>query len=107
MLTDRQKQILSFCATGRKSREIAKYFNLGQDSIYGELRLLQRLNLLQKSAAHRGASANFFTIGAEPQLDGQYERKSKLDAHCEHEYNADLVNVDFVKHSHNIWGAAA
>lgn len=107
MLTDRQKQILSFCATGRKSREIAKYFNLGQDSIYAELRLLQRLNLLQKRDAHRrGVSANFFTIGAEPQLDGQYERKSNLDAHCENEYDAALVNVDFIKHSHKIWMVA-
>lgn len=98
MLTERQKQILAFCATGRKSREIAKLFNLGKDSIYGELRLLQRLGLLEKrDSTRRGVPVTFTTIGDTPQLDTQYENV----------YDPALVNVDFIKSSHNIWGQAA
>ena len=98
MLTERQKQILAFCATGRKSREIAKLFNLGKDSIYGELRLLQRLGLLEKrDAPRRGVPVTFTTIGTEPQLDSQYENV----------YDPEVVNVDFIQRSHNIFGVAA
>lgn len=106
MLTDRQKQILAFCATGRKSREIAKLFNLGKDSIYGELRLLQRLGVLEKSAAKSrlGVSATFTTVGAEPVLDSQYERDTDLYAP---QYDPELVNLEFIRRSHNIFARAA
>ena len=106
MLTDRQKQILDFCATGRKSREIAKFFDLGKDSIYGELRLLQRLGLLQKTVIKKrhGVAATFTTVGAEPVLDSQYERDTDLYAP---QYDPELVNVEFIKHSHNIFARAA
>jgi hypothetical protein len=104
MLTDRQKAILNFCTHGKKSREITKYFQLGVDSIYLELRLLQRLGLIQKTAAKSRAPAVFTTVGTEPALDGQYERDTDLYAP---EYDPELVNVEFIRHSHNIFARAA
>jgi len=104
MLTDRQKQILAFCATGRKSREITKYFQLGVDSIYLELRLLQRLGLIQKTAAKSRAPAVFTTVGTKPVLDSQYERDTDLYAP---QYDPELVNVEFIRTSHNIFARAA
>ena len=105
MLTDRQKQILAFCATGRKSHEIAKLFNLGKDSIYGELRLLQRLGLLEKrDAPRRGVPVTFITVGTEPMIDNDYERDTDLYAP---QYDPALVNLEFIRTGHNIFARAA
>lgn len=105
MLTDRQKQILAFCATGRKSREIAKLFNLSNDSIYGELRLLQRLGLLEKrDAPRRGVPVKFTTVGTKPMIDNDYERDTDLYAP---QYDPALVNVEFIRTGHNIFARAA
>ena len=105
MLSERQKKILDFCTHGRKSREIAKLFNLGKDSIYGELRLLQRLGVLEKrDAPRRGVPVTFTTIGTQPVLDNQYERDTDLYAP---QYDPALVNVEFIRTGHNIFARAA
>jgi hypothetical protein len=100
-MNETQKKILEFCANGKKPYEIAKQLGLCKTSVYNYLCTLQRIGLLAKTNGHRrrGVAATFTTVGYEPQLD-------KLDKLYEREYNPELVNVEFIKHSHNIWGAA-
>ncbi|CAB4132982.1 Transcription regulator LuxR, C-terminal [uncultured Caudovirales phage] len=97
-MNERQKKILEFCANGKKSYEIANQLGLCKTSVYNDLRTLQQIGLLAKTNDHRrrGMAATFTTVGYEPQLDKLYER----------EYNPELVNIEFIKHSHNIWGTA-
>ena len=99
MLNERQKKILDFCADGKKSQQIAWKLSLAKTSVYNDLRTLQRIGLIRKTTDHkrRGTPATFVTVGYEPQLDGIYE----------HEYDPELVNVEFIRHSHNIFGVAA
>jgi predicted transcriptional regulator len=97
VLNERQKRILDFCVGGKKSNQIAQKLGLCRTSVYNDLRTLQRIGLILKTIDHkrRGVPATFVTIGYVPQIDDIYE----------HAYNPELVNVEFIKRSHNIFGA--
>lgn len=101
MLTDRQKAILEFCAEGETPAEIAKYINIAQPSVYAELRQLEQLGLLRKNG-ERPAGRNgkqpaiYLTVGTE--VIPESEREIEYDP---------TLNVEFIKHSHNIWKVAA
>ena len=102
MLKERQKIILEFCAEGKTSFEIAEHIGMAHSSVYPELTALQRLGLIQKNCGADLASrfkqpAIFVTIGDALQIA----------QHDHSEYDPELVNVEFIKHSHNIWRAAA
>lgn len=95
MLTDKQKAILEFCAEGQTAADIAKYINVHRPAVYFELAKLQQMGLIAK----RGESKEktFTTVGAG--LENQDRDQI--------EYDPELVNVDFIKHSHNIFARAA
>ena len=99
VMNERQNQILAFCVGGKTSFEIAEHVGLAQPSIYGELRLLQRLGLIEKRGddRRRAQPATFITIGTQPQLDARYES----------EYDPALINVDFIRTGHNIFARTA
>lgn len=99
MLNERQKKILDFCADGKKSQQIAWKLGLAKTSVYNDLRTLQRIGLIRKTTDRksRGTPATFVTVGYVPQLDGLYE----------HEYDPELVNVEFIRNGHNIFARAA
>ena len=99
MLKERQKLILEFCQDGKTSSEIADRIGLAQRSIYHELKALQNLNLLEKrnDGDRFKQPAIFVTIGTSAQIE-----------QCGQEgYDPELVNIEFIKHSHNIWRQAA
>ena len=95
VLTDRQKAILEFCTGGNVPAEIAKYIKVAHSSVYAELAELQRLRLLDKNEKTRPAI--FVTVRS------YLENQSGESA----EYDTERVNVDFIKHSHNIFARAA
>lgn len=102
MLTERQKIILEFCRGGKNSREIAQRIKMAHASVYPELRALQSLGLLEKTGSETRASrfrqpSIFITIGDDAQIEAQDQP----------EHDPELVNVAFIKHSHNIWRVAA
>ena len=93
MLNDRQKAILEFCVEGETPAAIAQYVGIAQPSIYAWLRQLEQLGMLRKNNER---PAIFFTRGTEPLPEEQREI----------EYDPTL-NVEFIKHSHNIFARAA
>lgn len=95
MLKERQKLILEFCTDGKMPAEIAKQIKIAHSSVYAELAELQRLRLLEKNEKTRPAI--FVTVRS--YLENQ---NSEGD-----EYDPARVNVEFIKHSHNVWGVAA
>ncbi|CAB4124713.1 hypothetical protein UFOVP66_25 [uncultured Caudovirales phage] len=102
MLKERQKLILEFCRDGKTSGEIAERIRMAHASVYPELRALQQMGLLEKQSVYnfgkpRGPRAMFITVGTQSQIEFQ-DRP---------EYDPEIVNVDFIKHSHNIWRQAA
>ena len=102
MLKERQKLILEFCQVGKTSFEIAWRIQMAQASVYKEIRALQQMGLLAKQSEpnlgkHRGPRAMFITIGTQSQIEFQDQP----------EYDSKLVNIEFIKHSHSIWRAAA
>ena len=102
MLKERQKLILEFCRDGKTSGEIAERIRMAQASVYKEIQALKQMGLLEKQSAYhfgkpRGPRAIFITIGTQSQIEFQDQP----------EYDSKLVNIEFIKHSHNIWRQAA
>lgn len=96
MLNERQKKVLDSCANGKKSQQIAWDLGFRKTLVYNDLRKLQRIGLISKINGTRGIPATFLTIGYVPQIDVLYAPK----------YDAELVNIEFIKHSHRIWAIA-
>jgi transposase-like protein len=106
MLKEKQKIILAFCKIGKTSSQVAAHIGAAQSTVYPDLRLLQRLGLLEKREAKKriGVAAVFKTIATEFTLDDKYERDTDLYAP---QYDAALVNVEFIRTGHNIFARAA
>lgn len=94
-MNEQHRQILEFCIGGKKRCEIAQHFGLSNIYVYNTLRTLQRIGLIEKCKGKvtRGVAAAFITIGTVPELDKRYKQ----------EYDPEVVNVEFIKRSHNIF----
>lgn len=73
-LTPHQQKALAFLATPRTSAELAEYMGRKQESVYGTLRLLQRLDLVERISPYERAKATFVATGKEMAIDDPYIR---------------------------------
>ena len=96
-MKNRQNDILAFCVDGKKSHEIAEHCGLVNGSVYMILRTLQKMGVITKDfdSKRRGVAATFTTVSTH-----------RPTRQFEGEYDPELVNVDFIRHSHNIWRTA-
>lgn len=62
-LTKQQQKALAYMATPCTSAELAKYMGWKQESVYGTLRLLQRLDLVERISPYQRAKATFVATG--------------------------------------------
>ena len=63
MLNDNQKRLLTYLVQPRTAKECAEYLGYRLESIYKHLRLLQRLELVEKHGTHENALSTFVWNG--------------------------------------------
>ena len=65
--------ILHFCHTAKRSDQVADFIGLERNSVYKHLRLLQRLDVLEKVQCPNGGSAwHFIATGRPIAWDKEY-----------------------------------
>ena len=73
-LTKHQQKALEYLATPRTSAELAEHMGWKQESVYGTLRLLQRLDLVNRISPYQRAKATFVATGKAMAIDDPYIR---------------------------------
>lgn len=73
-LTPHQDKALAFLAEPRTSADLAEYMGWKQKSVYGTLRLLQRLGLVERISPYARAKAIFVATGNAMPIDDLHIR---------------------------------
>jgi len=79
-LTPHQQKALAFMQQPRTSAEVADYMGWKQESVYATLRLLQRLDLVERISPYERAKATFVATGRAASLDDPYIRPAHPNA---------------------------
>jgi Fe2+ or Zn2+ uptake regulation protein len=91
-----QKKILEICREGRTAKEITERLGLSTGTVYNYLNNLQLMGLIAKVPS--GRSAQFIATSNAPVVVVKAPEPVAI-----HE-RAPGVNVEFIEHSHNIFG---
>lgn len=78
-LSPQQAKLVEFFKTARTAAEAAEHLGCGIDNVYVHLRLLQRLDIVERDGRApnpngAGSIVLFKTTGRQPQIDPQYMR---------------------------------
>ncbi len=68
-LTPHQTKALAYLSTPRTSAQLAAHMGWKQESVYATLRLLQRLDLIERISPYERAKATFVATGNAPAAD--------------------------------------
>ena len=86
-LSPQQSRLLEFLKTAKTASDAAEHLGCGVDNVYVHMRLLQRLDLVEKAGrlpnpSGGGSIVLFKATGREPQIDIDYMRvPDQISAH--------------------------